>query len=176
MSIAFPRIVVAAAACMAAFVLAASAIAQDEGSDSEAQRHRRPAMVVVDGDNLYEVVGVSGRTSEERAELVGRRIVEIADSGIEPLVLTIRDTEFGSGIHINDQRIDVVTPLEEALEGIDDPAGLATFRGRLVVDVIEVYRERRTDQAIWRRVIFNLAYTAAFAAWPRTCSSSCRSL
>ena len=165
MRIALPRILAAVAACMAALVLAASAIAQDEETDDEAASNHRSATVVVDGDSLYEVVGVSGLTSEQRAEMVARRIVEVAESGDEPVVLTIRDTEYGPGIHINGQRIDVVTPLEEQLEGFDEAAGLATFRGRLVVKVIEVYRERRTDEAIWRSVIYTLAYTVAFAVF-----------
>jgi len=164
-SIGMSRIAASFVAGFIAVAVTSLAVAQNDGTDNGASSRREVTQVVVDGDGLYEVGGVSGMTAERRAELIADRIVEVAEASSEPPILDIRPTEFGPGIFIDDKRIDVVTSLEIEREGIDDATALAIFRGRRIIDAINNYRERRTEHAIWLSVVEALAYTVAFAVF-----------
>jgi small-conductance mechanosensitive channel len=159
------RAMLAAGLAALVFAFATMAHAQDDARTVAVDPRHELAMVEADGDDLYIVAGLSGLPAERRAQRIADRIVDIASASNQPPVLDIRDTEYGPGIYIDNVRIDVVTQMDLDIEDIQDDDGLAVFRGRLILDAIERYRERRTDQAIGRSIILALAWTVAFVAY-----------
>lgn len=151
-----------AAALLTALALAfwgQQAASQDDADAPEI--HSK--LVTFDGDDLYYVAGITGFPANVRAEKITDRIADLARSDVSDLIIDIRSEELGQAIFIAGQRIDIVTEYDAALEGVSDYHRLALLRAKLIVNGIELYRERRTDSAMRRSFLITAGWTAAFA-------------
>jgi hypothetical protein len=81
--------------CLVAISIPSPVLAQEfpESPESEAL-----AWVTIDGDQLFEVTGVSGFTAKDRAEEVATRIIEAAEHHDLEAIHRVEDGPFGPRI------------------------------------------------------------------------------
>jgi small-conductance mechanosensitive channel len=122
------------------------------------------AAVVVDGEALFRVRGVSAFPAEERARLVSRRIVEFArDRGQATSALRVVQTERSSDILMGDRRLLAVVDADGEIEGIhrEDLARVYLERIR---GAVESYRHARSPRNLLIGLGASLAATVVLAA------------
>lgn len=126
----------------------------------------RVAAVVIDGQTLFEVSGVSGLLASTRAGTIADKIVAVARSSADTTVsMTVEPDEFGQRILANGREIMTATETDAEREGISDTNILATIYARQIERAIIQWRRDRSEQARERGLINGLAWTAAFAAF-----------
>jgi small-conductance mechanosensitive channel len=126
------------------------------------------APVVVDGEVLFIVVGVSAHPAEERARDIALRIVEAAEKeGRGTPSFRIQQTESGPAIYIHGIHITTVTQVDVDYEGLD-AFTLAKKIGAKVKNEILAYRERRSESGRAESFTSALIWTAIFLAFSVT--------
>ena len=83
--------------CAGSFARTAVAQTAEESVEEEVQPVVDLAPVVVDGDELFFVIGVSAESAEKRAADIAERIVAVAETGLSAPSFTVEATEFRSG-------------------------------------------------------------------------------
>ena len=97
----------------------------DETLEEEADTGFDIAPVIVDGEDLFTVVGVSAHPATERAGDIARRIVEAAEKeGRGTPSFRIQQTDSGPAIYIHDIHITTVTQVDVDFEAVGSLSGL----------------------------------------------------
>ena len=127
-----------------------------------AQAAEQPvAPVLLDGDTLFNVRGVSAYPAERRAATIGNRIAALAaDRTIPAESLTVRDTPPVSSVVAAGQQVFAVTDADAELEGVARQVLAQVYRTR-VVDAVERFRRDREPEALWQDVARALGATLA---------------
>ena len=121
------------------------------------------APVVVDGQVLFHVRGVSSLPAAERARRIHAQIIAAAkDPAVTVESITVTDAEGISRISRGSEVITAVVDADGALEQVDRPI-LARAHLIRIQEGIRLYRENRSSGAWWRNVRRALAATAIFA-------------
>lgn len=130
-------------------------------SQEEAEPDLDVAAVVVDGEDLFIVAGVTAHPADERAADIALRIEEAAEKGRGTPSLRLQSTEFGPAIYIDGLYITTVTQIDEELEGLDAPT-LAKRIGERIKEAIVLYRERRSESGMTESIIGAVLWTMVF--------------
>lgn len=121
--------------------------------------------VSVDGEDLFVVRGSTALPAEERAELVEKRIVEVATrSEAKTVVMRVERSEMGRSIYADNTLVTVTTNADAKFESMDITV-LASLHSTAVQNSIEKYRANRTDEAFSHSTITALMWSAAFAVY-----------
>ena len=150
--------------CAGFFARTAVAQTAEESVEEEVQPVVDVAQVVVDGEGLFFVVGVSAHPAAERAEVIAERIVAVAEAGLSTPSLKVEGTEFGPAIYIDGHYITTVTRVDVEYEGLDAPT-LAKRIGERVQEEIEAYRERRSESGLETALVAAVSWTLLFVAF-----------
>jgi small-conductance mechanosensitive channel len=122
------------------------------------------APVMIDGNTILRVRGVSSFPAEERARVIAGRIREIAaNPAIRPDALRITETEFVSQIAADGQLAMNVYEADAKIEGVPRQV-LASLLLTRIRSAIVAYRADRSAQALQRSGIAALVATLVFAA------------
>ncbi|GAF97100.1 unnamed protein product, partial [marine sediment metagenome] len=150
--------------CSGSFARTAVAQTAEESVEEEVQPVVDVAAVVVDGEDLFFVVGVSAHPAAERAVVIAERIVAVAEAGLSTPSLKVEGTEFGPAIYIDGHYITTVTRVDVEYEGLDAPT-LAKRIGERVQEEIEAYRERRSESGLETALLAAVSWTLLFVAF-----------
>jgi small-conductance mechanosensitive channel len=156
----------AAAACLLLLgLLASPATSQPPNGDSAASAEDRAlvetAPVVVDGEPLFRLRGLSSYPAAHRAEIVADRIRSIAsDDAIDPSTVQAIKDERDTRITAGNRPLMTVLEADAALEGVDHWI-LAQVYLEKIRNAIVAYRTARTREALlqsaWRAAVATLA-------------------
>ena len=150
--------------CAGSFARTAVAQTAEESVEEEVQPVVDVAAVVVDGEDLFFVVGVSAHPAAERAVVIAERIVAVAEAGLSTPSLKVEGTEFGPAVYIDGHYITTVTRVDVEYEGLDAPT-LAKRIGERVQEEIEAYRERRSESGLETALLAAVSWTLLFVAF-----------
>ncbi|MCC7487329.1 MAG: mechanosensitive ion channel [Burkholderiales bacterium] len=133
------------------------------------------APVVIDGNVLFRVRGITSFPAAERAAGIAGRIEALAaDRGFRAEELRLADVEIGTEIRTDRLRVLLVIDADARLEGLSRKEIATAFRGR-IVKAIEEYRAARTPEALAAgatragaaTLVFALAVALIFWIWRR---------
>src|SRR5262249_14391670 len=129
----------------------ASAAREISGKPEEAGPVTAPVML--DGDVLFRVRGVTALPAEERAHLIAERIRAVAaDPRVAPDSLRLVETEDRSDIMAGDHRLATVVDADAEAEDVGRRTLAATNLQR-IQEAIETYRrDRHPDMLRWAAV------------------------
>jgi small-conductance mechanosensitive channel len=106
------------------------------------------APVVVDGEELFRVRGVSSYPAHERAAAIARAIREAAnDPSFDPRSVRIEPVDFGARIMAGPRRLMVVVDADSQGEGVR-PSVLASLYAQRISRAIGDYRKARLPGAL----------------------------
>jgi small-conductance mechanosensitive channel len=132
-----------------------SAVAQDTAGES------RLAQVVIDGETLFSVRGVTSYPADRRAREIADRIRRFAaDRTFSTKSLTLEDQPAMTLIMANGQRLMSVLDEDAAIEQIARGPLAELYRKR-IGEAIEDYRRSRRPGLLWLHVLCALGATAA---------------
>ena len=122
------------------------------------------APVVIDGETLFNVRGVSAYPAERRAGEIERRIRNLArdGSGAAPS-LTLEEQPQATWILANGQRVLAVYDEDAAVEAVDRRLLAEAYRRR-IVQAIASYRQLRQPALLWWHTFLTLGATFALIA------------
>lgn len=124
-------------------------------------RALQAAPVVINGEVLFQVVGVSTYPAKRRADEIESKIEAIAeDPDFDPKTLRIVEDKLHHKIFPGEGRGSIVTIFDEdaALEGVARALVADTFRTR-IKEAIETYRHERKPEAILSAILHALLRT-----------------
>ncbi|GJL60905.1 MAG: mechanosensitive ion channel protein [Nitrospirales bacterium] len=123
------------------------------------------APVILDGESLFQVRGVSAFPAEERARRISERIDEFASS-VNRSIQNLRLVEEKdiTMIFAGDQPIAGVTDADGRLEGGVDRGVLARIYLKRIEEAVEAHRETRKPINILIHIAFSLLATAILAS------------
>lgn len=158
--------IVSVSILLAAFVL--PVFAQDKSSDDGniepvvTERLVDISPVIIDGEELFNVVGLSAAPSEERAASIVDNILKAADSSDDATVkMEIRPGEFGPELFADDIKISTITTFDSEYRSIE-PDLLAHLQEIAVEEAIIAYRSNRSEEGRIGSGLVVLALTVAF--------------
>jgi small-conductance mechanosensitive channel len=145
-----------------AFLLAGSSQIFGQERDPAAGLSAVPlAPVVIDGETLFSVRGVTAHPAEERARQIEDRIrVFAADPRIQTSTLTVEDHPGTTWILAGGQRVMAVLDEDAAVEDLARPTLAELYRGRIARS-IEAYRLQRRAGLLWLHALYALGMTVA---------------
>ena len=122
------------------------------------------AAVVVDAETLFTVRAVvTGMSVSARAEGIGRRIAEVAETyTISPQDIVVSPQRESSEIHAGDRFVMAVYDVDARLLGTGRDS-LAERYATVIRSAVERYRDARSAKSILRGVLEALAATAVLA-------------
>ena len=126
----------APACCLVAISMLSPVLAQ------ESEIAQELIWVTVDGDQLFEVTGVSGFMAKEASA----RFVGVAEQEDVEAVHWVEDRLFGLWIIFGDVEIIVVINKDATLEDIDSDT-LAEVRGQVITEAVRTFRERHSEDS-----------------------------
>jgi small-conductance mechanosensitive channel len=119
------------------------------------------APVIIDGEELFSVRGLSVYPAERRARDVEARIRDLAsDTRVDSTSLTLSDQPRATWILANGRRVLSVFEEDAALEGADRRLVAEAFRVR-IWHAIVAYRSARQPAVLWRHALLTLGATVA---------------
>lgn len=143
-------------------VFAMYAVAEDSAAIEAGERGVAP--VVVDGEILLRVSGLSAYPAEIRAERAATRIRAIAaDRSMAAEAVQIQEGEGLSKIVAGDTQIMVVVDADGTREGTSRTVLAQAYRMR-IVEAINDYRRDRSANSLTHSALLGLVATAALAA------------
>ena len=123
------------------------------------------APVIVDGETVLRVRGVTAFPAEKRADLIAGRIRAIAaDRSISTSMLRIEETEDLSRILAGKQLVMVITDADARIEQLDRRNLANTYVSR-ISEVIRDYRRDRSTELLARSGLYALAATGALVVF-----------
>lgn len=146
------------------FSFASLAQTSDESVDARVKPHINAAPVVVDGDDIFDVVGVSANPAEERAADIAQRIVGVAQKATGIPQLSLRPTDTGTGIYLDSRHIMTVNQVDVEYEGMDARTLAKTIGGKVREEII-AYRERRSESGLTASLVTAASWTAVFTTF-----------
>ncbi len=129
--------------------------------DTEAAQAGEPAVapVVIDGDTLFSVRGVSSFPAERRAGRITEAIRGFAaDRAVPPESLVIEETALGSVLSAGGKRLMALVDADAELEGVSRSLLAEAYRQRIAEAVVE-YRREREPATLWRSAARAIAAT-----------------
>jgi len=155
---------------------AAPAVAQDRSDQSAATSATDAdllaparAPVIIDGEELFSVRGMSVYPAERRARDIEARIRGLAsDAGVDATSLTLDDQPRATWILANGRRVLAVLDEDAALEAADRRLVAEGLRVR-TWEAIAAYRAARQPAVLWRHALLTLAATVALLAAAFAC-------
>ncbi len=121
--------------------------------------------VEVDGEQLFAVRGSTALPAEERAALVAKRVVEVAErSEATIVVMGVERGELGQTIFADGVMVSVTTQADADYEQME-LAVLASLHAEAIETAILTYRANRTDEAFSHSTLTALAWSAIFALY-----------
>jgi len=132
-----------------------------------AENEIRLAPVVVDGESLFSVRGVTAHPAELRASQIADRIQVIAeDPNIAPNALTLEEHPGATWVMSGTQRIMAVTDDDAAVEEVGREPLAEVYKVR-ISRAIEEYRQYRRVGSLWLDALYALGATALlfFVGW-----------
>ena len=134
------------------------------GDDSAAAQNTDDvyvAPVVVDGETLFSVRGVTARPADRRAGEIADRIRFLAaNRKINPASLTLEETSWATWIRADGQPIMGLLDEDAALESTARRALAELYRAR-IGQAIDSYRRRRQPGVLWMHALQTLGATLA---------------
>ena len=101
------------------------------------------APVIIDGDTLFSVRGVSSFPAERRAARITEAIRGFAaDRGMPPESLVVEETALGSVLTVGGKRLMGLVDADADLEGVSRSILAEAYRQRIAEAVVEYRRER----------------------------------
>jgi small-conductance mechanosensitive channel len=129
--------------------------------ETEAAQAGEPAVapVVIDGDTLFSVRGVSSFPAERRAGRITEAIRGFAaDRSVPPGSLVVEETALGSVLSGGGKRLMAVVDADAELEAVSRGILAEAYRQRIAEAVVE-YRREREPATLWRSVARAIAAT-----------------
>jgi len=120
------------------------------------------APVVVDGQRLFLLRGVTAYPAEQRAAAVRDNIIAVAkDEGFDPNTITIVEHDDNSAIMAGSEPIVRIYDVDAELENIPRPLLAEVYRQKIIA-AVQQYRNDRSSPVLIQAVIAALASTAVF--------------
>ncbi len=133
-------------------------------SEIEADADHAPAEVVLDGEVLFAVRGVSAFPAAERATAIAARIRAVAaDRTVSPESLRVVEGTIGFNILAGNRPLMTVIDVDARGEGVTPQVMAEVFRRR-IAGAIATYRAERTPQALGIKAGIAFGATLASAA------------
>jgi len=121
------------------------------------------APVLVDGETLFRVRGISARPAGVRADAIAGRIRDLARDPSLPLEeLVVRSADARSEIVAGSRLLMSVSDADAALEGVDRTAVAETYADR-IRQAVETYRRDRSTRHLTRAIAYALVASLLFA-------------
>ncbi len=122
------------------------------------------APVVIDGEQLFLVRGITSYPAEQRAlDIEGRIRALAADRSFDVSALTIGEQEGAAVILAGEQRVMGVLAEDAVFEQVD-PARLAQANLQRIRSAISSYRQAREPGLLWRNTLYALGATLGLFA------------
>jgi small-conductance mechanosensitive channel len=158
------RLAPACAFLLAAWLCAAPLAAQEGVAPPGTAAHDRVAAVVLDGETLFQVRGVSAYPAERRAADIRARIVELArDRDFDPATLSVVEGDEGSRIMAGDRIVLRVVDADAELENVERHLLAAVLVANVREAIVE-YRAVRSMDRLLGNALVALGATAVFLA------------
>jgi small-conductance mechanosensitive channel len=141
--------------------LAAGPPARGTAQESDVAQAGEPAVapVVIDGDTLFSVRGISSFPAERRAARITEAIRGFAaDRGVPPESLVVEETALGSVFSVGGKRLMALVDADAELEGVSRGLLAEAYRQRIAEAVVE-YRREREPATLWRSAVRAIAAT-----------------
>ena len=146
--------------CLLALIATLPVLAADEAAGPVPPE--QVAEVVIDGETLFRVRGVSAYPADRRAAEIRGRIVELArDPAFDPAALKVEESEEGSRILAGERLLFRVLDVDAQLENIERPL-LASVAVTKIAEAIGDYRDARGFDNLLRNRLVALVATAVF--------------
>ena len=129
--------------------------------ESDAAQTGEPAVapVILDGDTLFSVRGVSSFPAERRAARITEAIRGFAaDRDLPAESLVIEETALGSVFSVGGKRLMALVDADAELEGVSRGLLAEAYRQRIAEAVVE-YRREREPATLWRSAVRAIAAT-----------------
>jgi small-conductance mechanosensitive channel len=131
---------------------------------TDANSEIRLAPVVIDGETLFTVRGVTARPADRRAREIAERIRRLASNPqFTPSSLTLQEQADSTWILGGGERIMSVFDEDSAIEEIARGLLAELYRGR-IGEAIETWRRDRQPRVLWLNALYALVATLALLA------------
>jgi small-conductance mechanosensitive channel len=133
-------------------------------SDKQAQARVQSAPVVVDGQRLFLIRGVTAYPAEQRAALLRDNIIALAaDERFDPSTITLVEQDDHTAIMAAGKPLLRLYDVDAELENIQRPLLAEVYRMK-IVETIQQYREDRSSPVLIQGILATLAATAVLIA------------
>ena len=146
-------------ACLLYLVAPSLALAQNDKQQSFydealAEQFAKAEPVIINGEELFKVVGIRAYSAKRRARLLTQRIEAIAaDPSIDPETILVRDEENHSVIFQGDNLITNIFEMDAQYQGLDNRKSTAEALSILIKEGIKNYRLDRTPDSLRKNII-----------------------
>jgi small-conductance mechanosensitive channel len=139
------------------FLAGGVAVAQDSGSEPAGALDT--AAVVIDGDTLFHLRGVTALPAAQRAATVKGKIVALArDKTFDVKDLTITEADDRSIIYAGDTVVIYIFDVDAAIEELERPLLAQVYKARIAA-IIEEYRRDRSASTLLANGLYALGVT-----------------
>ena len=129
---------------------------------SQPQPRVNSAPVLVDGQRLFLLRGVTAYPAERRAAAVRDKIIAVAqDERFDPNTITVVEADDESAIMAGNELIVRIHDVDAELENIPRPLLADVYRHKIIA-AVQQYRNDRSSPVLIQAVIAALASTAVF--------------
>ena len=138
---------------LVAVVLGCQVRAGAQASDADQSAEPPVAPVVIDGDTLFTVRGVSSFPAERRAARIAGAIRAVAADRTLPVEsIAVEETPLGSVLTATGRRVMALVDADAELEGVSRGVLAEAYRQR-VTDAVTEYRRDRDPAVLWRHAV-----------------------
>ena len=138
---------------LVAVVLGCQVRAGAQASDADQSAEPPVAPVVIDGDTLFTVRGVSSFPAERRAARIAGAIRAVAADRTLPVEsIAVEETPLGSVLTAAGRRVMALVDADAELEGVSRGVLAEAYRQR-VTDAVTEYRRDRDPAVLWRHAV-----------------------
>ena len=151
------------AACFLASQAMAQASAQPAAPGPSTAPQQQMAQVIIDGERLFPVRGISAYPARERALAIRDRIIDVAkNENFNVADLTLVDEGDHTVIVAGDVRVLVLIDADAELEGLARYTLAEAYRG-IIAQAITRFRAERSSDRLLSNSLYALLATALFA-------------
>ena len=146
-------------ACLIYLAVPSLALAQSDNQQSFydealAEQFARAEPVIINGEELFKVIGIRAFSAQRRARLITQRIKAIAaDPAIDPETISVRDEDNQSVIFQGDNMIASIFQMDAQYQGLDNRKSTAEALSILIKEGIKDYRLDRTPDSLRKNII-----------------------
>jgi small-conductance mechanosensitive channel len=143
-------------ALMLAFGLMASADALGQDGEADSADGPQTAPVVIDGETLFFLRGVTAFPAAQRAALVRSKIVDLAqDASFDVKDLTLSTAADHTGVYAGDTVVMTIVDVDAAIEGLERPLLAEIYKAK-IAESIEEYRRARSPSTLLANGLYAL--------------------